>query len=293
MKVAIIGANGQLGSDLVIAFSQRGDEVCPLTHSEIEVTNIDSVYRSFKDIQPQVIVNTSAMHNVDNCEADPEKAFAVNARGPRNIALLARELEAVLIHVSTDYVFDGAKRSPYTEEDAPRPVNAYGITKLAGEHFVRCGTDRHFVVRTCGLYGKHPCRAKAGLNFIELMLKLAVERDEIRVVDSEIVTPTSTEELAQQIVALTRSSAYGLYHATAEGSCSWYEFASEIFTTTNTRVNLKVASLHDFPAKVARPQYSVLENGGLKKHGLNVFKPWQCALHKYLRDREQRTSSGT
>jgi dTDP-4-dehydrorhamnose reductase len=285
MKIAVIGANGQLGSDLVAAFSEKGDAVCGLAHSDIEISDLHSVSHALEDIQPQVIVNTAAMHHVENCEREPEKAFAVNALGTRNIAIVARDLGAVLIHVSTDYVFDGSKGSPYIEEDNPLPLNAYGITKLAGEHFVRATTDKHFVIRTSGLYGKSPCRAKGGLNFIELMLKLAKERGEVRVVDSEVVTPTSTAELAQQMVQLSHSDCYGLYHATAEGSCSWYEFAREIFAVTDTPVRLKIAAPGEFPAKVARPKYSVLENRALKSRGLNVFKPWQDALHKYLGNR--------
>jgi dTDP-4-dehydrorhamnose reductase len=289
MRVAVIGANGQLGSDVVTAFSKNGDAVHALTHSEIEVSDIDSVARAFSGIPPEIIVNTAAMHHVENCEREPEKAFAANALGPRNLAAIARELGAVLMHVSTDYVFDGIKNNPYVEDDAPRPLNAYGITKVAGEHFVRSTTDRHFVIRTSGLYGKSPCRAKGGLNFIELMLKLAKERGEVRVVDNEKVTPTSTAELAQQIVALSRSNQYGLYHATAEGSCSWYEFAHEIFAITQTPVRLKAAAAGEFPAKVARPKYSVLENRALKAHGLNLFRQWQDGLREYLSTRVKST----
>jgi dTDP-4-dehydrorhamnose reductase len=290
MKVAVIGANGQLGSDLVAAFSEIGDTVSGLTHAEMEISDLSFVSRVLKEIQPQVIVNTAAMHHVENCEKEPEKAFAVNAIGPRNLALAGRELDAVLLHVSTDYVFDGSKGSPYAEEDNPLPLNAYGITKLAGEHFVRATAPKYFVIRTSGLYGKSPCRAKGGLNFIELMLKLAKERGEVKVVDSEVVSPTSTAELAQQIVRLSRSDCYGLYHATAEGSCSWYEFAREIFTITDTPVSLKTAGPNEFPAKVPRPKYSVLENRALKSRGLNVFKPWQDALHKYLGNRIKAAS---
>ncbi len=282
MKIAVIGANGQLGSDLVAAFTENGDAVRGLTHSDIEISDLHSVSHALEDIRPQVVVNTAAMHHVENCEREPDKAFAVNGLGPRNLAVVARDLGAVLMHVSTDYVFDGSKGSPYTEEDSPLPLNAYGVTKLAGEHFVCATTARHFVIRTSGLYGKSPCRAKGGLNFIELMLRLAKERGEVRVVDSEVVTPTSTAELAQQMVQLSHSDCYGLYHATAEGCCSWYEFAREIFAITDTAVHLKVAAPDEFPIKVARPKYSVLENRALKSRGLNAFRPWQDALHKYL-----------
>lgn len=282
MKVAVVGANGQLGTDVVQTFSDNGDEVCALTHADIEIANCDSVQSVLGGLQPQVIVNTAAMHQVESCEQAPEKAFSVNALGPLNLARVAQDIGAVLMHISTDYVFDGCKRSPYVEEDVPRPLNAYGITKLAGEHFVRCTAKKHFVMRTSGLYGKQPCRAKGGLNFVELMLKLARDRGELRVVDSEVVSPTSAEELARQILALSRSDCYGLYHATAEGGCSWYEFAREIFALTDTKVNLRVAASNEFPAKVPRPSYSVLENRALKSQGINRFEPWQRGLRSYL-----------
>ena len=282
MKIAVLGASGQLGNDVQCSFQSNGDEVQALSHSDIEIANLDSVSNCLREIRPQVIVNTAAMHHVENCEREPEKAFAVNGIGARNLAMVSHEIGAVLMHVSTDYVFDGDKKSPYTEQDAPRPLNVYGNTKLAGEYFVRCTADKHFVIRTSAIYGKHPCRAKGGLNFVDLMLKLARERGKVRVVDSEFVTPTPTREIAQQIVALSRSDRYGLYHATAEGSCSWYEFAREIFALTNTQVNLEVAGPDEFPAKVARPKYSVLENRALNERHLNVFRPWQAGLREYL-----------
>jgi dTDP-4-dehydrorhamnose reductase len=282
MRVVVIGANGQLGNDAMRAFAADGAEVCGLTHSDIEVSNLDSVAHALRARAPQLVVNTVAMHHVENCEREPEKAFAVNGVGAKNLASIASELDAVLMHVSTDYVFDGTKASPYAEEDACRPLNAYGITKLAGEHFIRTTTEKYFVLRTSALYGKDPCRAKGGLNFVELMLKLGRERGQVRVVDDEVVSPTSTEELAHQMVALSHSDCYGLYNATAEGSCSWYAFAREIFAATDTRVKLEVASPNEFPAKVPRPKYSVLENRGLKLRGLNTFTHWQDGLRNYL-----------
>jgi dTDP-4-dehydrorhamnose reductase len=282
MKITVIGANGQLGTDVVKAFALEGDEVFSLTHADIDLASIDSVAARMQEIRPEVVVNTAAMHHVENCEKDPALAFAVNGIGARNLAMAAKDAKATVIHVSTDYVFDGEKRSPYDEDDPPNPLNVYGNTKLAGEHFVRSTTDKHFVLRTSAIYGKSPCRAKGGLNFIELMLKLARERGEVKVVDSEFVTPTSTAEIAKQIVALSRSDAYGLYHATAEGSCSWHEFAKEIFELPKTPVKLHVAGPNEFPAKVPRPKYSVLENSELKRCGLNVFRPWREGLREYL-----------
>jgi dTDP-4-dehydrorhamnose reductase len=282
MRVVVIGADGQLGTDVVRAFADNGDSASPLTHADIELSSMDSVSSRLQELRPELVVNTAAMHHVEKCELEPDKAFGVNGIGARNLAVVSRDLGAVLMHVSTDYVFDGAKQTPYEEQDPPRPLNVYGNTKLAGEYFVRSTTEKHFVLRTSAIYGKSPCRAKGGLNFIELMLKLAKERGEVKVVDSEFVTPTPTPEIARQMVALSRCDAYGLYHATAEGSCSWHEFAREIFDLTGTKVSLKIAGPNDFPAKVPRPKYSVLENRTLKDRGLNVFTPWQDGVREYL-----------
>lgn len=282
MRVAVIGANGQLGNDVVQAFSENGDDICALTHVDVEIAKLEPTRRVLEEASAQVIVNTAAMHHVENCERQPEQAYAVNALGARNLAIIARDLGSVLVHVSTDYVFDGTKTTPYEETDAPLPLNVYGNTKLSGEHFVRSVAPKHFVLRTSALYGKAPCRAKGGHNFVELMLKLARERGEVQVVHDERVSPTSTRDLAAQIVALSRCDEYGLYHATAEGSCSWYELAKEIFLLTNTKVKLSVAAPGTFPAKVPRPTYSVLENSGLKHCELNLFRPWQEGLCEYL-----------
>jgi len=286
MKIAVIGANGQLGSDVSAAFSRRGDEVLPLTHAEIELANVDSVANCLRAATPDVVVNTAAMHHVEKCEEQPDRAYAVNAIGSRNLAMITRELGAKLVHISTDYVFDGAKAKPYVEEDAPLPLNVYGNTKLAGEHYVRTVNPKHFVLRVSAIYGKSPCRAKGGLNFIELMLKLARERGKVRVVDSEFVSPTATADIAEQVVKVSGSDAYGLYHSTSEGSCSWYQFAQAIFDATDTKVILEIAGPNEFRAKVPRPTYSVLENAGLKKIGMNMFGPWQDGLHRYLGQRE-------
>ncbi|HKR96770.1 MAG TPA: NAD(P)-dependent oxidoreductase, partial [Candidatus Angelobacter sp.] len=180
--------------------------------------------------------------------------------------------------------------APYTEDDSANPLNVYGNTKLSGEHFVRSINPRHFVVRVSAIYGENPCRAKGGLNFVELMLKLSQERPELRVVDDEFVTPTATAQIARQLVELSQSSHYGLYHATAEGSCSWYEFAAAIFELTGTKVRLERARPGEFPAKVPRPKYSVLENKALKSRSLNVFTPWQDGLSQYLANRQKLTA---
>jgi dTDP-4-dehydrorhamnose reductase len=282
VRVVVVGGNGQLGIDIASAFSDRGDTVVSLTHSDIELSNLDSVRSQLSTAPADLVVNTAAMHHVEKCEEQPDKAFAVNAIGARNLALVTRELASVLVHISTDYVFDGAKGKPYHEDDVPLPLNIYGNSKLAGEYVVRTLNPRHFVLRTSALYGKHPCRAKGGQNFVDLMLRLGRERGEVRVVDTEFVSPTSTTDLARQVVALSGCDEFGLYHATGEGSCSWYEYAKEIYSLANLNAKVEVASSSEFPAKVARPHYSVLENRGLNQLGLNKFRPWQEALEAYL-----------
>jgi len=281
MRVAVVGANGQLGTDLVQVFAD-GAEVYALNHTDVEIASLDSVTQSLNRFAPSIVVNTSAMHNVENCEADPEQAFAVNALGCRNLALVTRDLGALLVHISTDYVFDGGKREPYVEEDTPLPLNVYGNSKLAGEGFVRSINPRHFVCRTSALYGRSPCRAKGGRNFVELMIKLGRERGSVRVVDTEVVSPTSTLQLALQVKSLCDCTEYGLYHATSEGACSWYEFALEIFAQSNLDVNVQRADPNEFPAKVPRPKYSVLENRRLKRCGVNKFTRWEDSLREYL-----------
>lgn len=286
MKVVVIGATGQLGREASAAFGAAGHAVTEFGHEQAEVTSPESVRSALEGIRPDLVVNTAAFHNVEKCEADPAHTFAVNGIGARNVALATNQLGAQLIHISSDYVFDGLKGAPYTEADQAHPLNVYGNTKLSGEHFVRAGNPRHFIVRVSAIYGEYPCRAKAGLNFVELMLKLAHERPELRVVDDEFVTPTPTVQVARQLVALSQTSHYGLYHATAEGSCSWYEFAAAIFELTGTRVRLERARPGEFPAKVSRPKYSVLENAALKAKSLNVFRHWKEGLQDYLARRE-------
>ncbi|HUP02843.1 MAG TPA: dTDP-4-dehydrorhamnose reductase [Bryobacteraceae bacterium] len=282
MKVAVLGGEGQLGVDVVRAFAANGDDVASLRHCDVELADQASVSAALRAARPDLLINTAAMHQVEDCEADPARAFAVNALGVWRLAQAAQEAGCALMHVSTDYVFDGAKGSPYREGDAPRPLNAYGNSKLAGEYFVRAAAEKHFVLRTSAIYGTSPCRAKGGLNFIQLMLKLAKTRGEVHVVDDEFVTPTSTRELARQMLVLSRTTAYGLYHATAEGACTWLEFAGQIFALTGTEAVLKPARPGEFPAKTPRPKYSVLENQALKNLGLNTFRPWQEGLREYL-----------
>jgi dTDP-4-dehydrorhamnose reductase len=282
MKVAVLGANGQLGADVVLAFRQAGDEVIPLNHEDVEVSDELSVVSALSNASAELVVNTTAMHNAEKCELDPARAFAVNALGTKFLARGCEARGSVFVHVSTDYVFGGEKRTPYVETDLPRPVNTYGISKLAGEHFALCENRKTFVVRTSALFGSHPCRAKGGDNFVGLMLRLGRERGKVKVVDDELVSPTYTVDLADQIVRLARSAAFGVYHATSTGQCTWHEFATAIFGEAGIDVVNEVATAADFPAKVRRPTYSVLDNRALRDRGLDVMPTWRDALKRYI-----------
>ena len=282
MKVAVIGSNGQLGVDVCIALEKAGHSVTPLSHAEIEISDRASVTAVLQSIGPAAVVNTAAMHNVEQCEGDPVKAFAVNGIGTRNLAQSCEALGTYFLTISTDYVFDGAKAAPYIETDAPLPLNVYGNTKLSGEHFALTACREGAVLRVSGVYGSNPCRAKGGMNFVRMMLKLAAEKPELRVVDYEILTPTYTVDISNQIVKIVEARAPGLFHGTAQGACSWHEFASAIFEISGTKANLQKANLGEFSAKVARPTYSVLDNAALKAQGLDIMPDWRDGLTRYL-----------
>jgi len=284
MKVALIGADGQLGTDLVSAL--KGYAVVPLFWPEFDVTRTAEAAGVLAEIRPDTVINTAAFHRVDECEDRAEMAFAVNAFAVRDLARTCRTLEADFVFFSTDFVFDGGKGTPYLEEDLPGPLSVYAASKLAGEHFARAYTERAFVVRTCGLFGKAGCLEK-GRNFVETMLHLAASgRTPIRVVNDQVVTPTPTGELAARVVELIQTKEYGLYHMTAEGACSWYEFARAILEISGGDPALVVpVDSAAFASKARRPAYSVLENGRMKKIGLTPFSPWRDSLAAYLREK--------
>lgn len=284
MKWMVIGANGQLGNDLVEVLSD--ETVIALTHADVEISDFESVDEIVAHHRPEVVINTAAYHKVEECEKSPGKAFGVNAVGASNVARSCSAYGATLVYISTDYVFDGRKGSPYVESDLPMPLNVYGASKLAGEYVIRYTLERHFIVRTSGLYGAHECRAKRG-NFIDLMLRLARGGDEIRVVNDEVLTPTSTFDLSRQIRSLSQTDHYGLYHVTNNGQCSWYDFARAIFDILEMNVNLVPTTSDEFPRPVKRPAYSALQNKALQDLGLDQMRHWRQALRAYL---ESRTS---
>jgi dTDP-4-dehydrorhamnose reductase len=280
MKLAVIGANGQLGTDLMEVLSREHD-VIGLNHADIEITDVDRVKGMLSSTKPDLVLNTAAYHIVPEAENFPDKAFNINGTGVLNLAKVCHDLNIRLVHYSTDYVFDGKKQKPYTEDDSPNPLNVYANTKLSGEYFVAGYCDKSYVIRVSGIYGKVPCRAKRG-NFITTMINLAKEKPEVRVVNDEILTPTPTYHIAKNTAALIKTDAFGLYHMSCEGECSWYEFARVIWGTLQLETPLYPASVKDFPLVVKRPLYSVLENRNLNKLGINEMPEWRDALVEFL-----------
>lgn len=289
MKIMLIGSTGQLGSSLVKTLPQ--DELVPLGHTDIEVTDPASVRRAFEQYRPEIVINTAAFHRVDDCEKEVEKAFRVNAFAVRDLAIACREFEATLVHFSTDYVFSSERREPYRETERPSPVNVYGTSKLSGEYLVQSTLRRHFLIRTCGLYGLKGSKSKGG-NFVETMLKKVGSRETVRVVNDQVLTPTNTQEVARKIADLIRTDHYGLFHITGQGQCSWYEFASKIFELVGAKVDLRPVPSSEFPTPARRPAYSVLENAKLQELGMDDLKPWDVALSEYLAERQASSELG-
>lgn len=282
MKVMVIGSSGQLGSDLVKVL--QGEELIPLTHRDVDVCEPVGLRATLHRYRPGVVINTAAYHKVDECEVNAERAFAVNTLGVRDLALACREEGAVLVHLSTDYVFDGRKGSAYVETDLPNPINVYGVSKLAGEYFIKYLLEHYFIVRTSGLFGVAGSSGKGG-NFVELMLRLAREGRAIRVVDDQVLSPTYTLDLAHQIKALVETDHYGLYHATSHGACSWYQFAAKIFELAGLSPSLSPQTTAESGARATRPAHSELENAALQRIGLDRMRCWEEGLAAYMRAR--------
>ncbi|MGB4781820.1 dTDP-4-dehydrorhamnose reductase, partial [Candidatus Methylomirabilis sp.] len=278
MTTLLIGANGQLGSELRQAFGNY--DLIPLTHTDLELTNPVQVRETLLKHRPNIILNTAAYHRVDECEDFPERAFTVNAIAVRELAIAAKEIGATLVHFSTDYVFDGRQRRPYQESGVPRPLSVYATSKLAGECFVRATLERHYLIRTCGLYGLSGSRSKAG-NFVETILRLAADGREIRVVGDQIVTPTSAKELAHKVRQLVETGAYGLYHISNNGECSWYQFAQAILELSGVQPHLTETTSAAYGARATRPAYSVLDNANLRSLDLDDLSDWRDALEAY------------
>jgi dTDP-4-dehydrorhamnose reductase len=279
MRISILGSNGQLGQDLTAALEDH--DLQAFTRGDFDVTDHARSKTVLSQARPEMIVNLTAYHRVDDCESNSELAYQVNSSAVLNLVRVANDLDAKLVQFSTDYVFDGKSSVPYDETSVPFPISVYANSRLAGEYLVRSEARRYLLIRTCGLYGRAGSQGKGG-NFVETMLRKARKGDSIQVVRDQIVTPTSTKDLASQLALLLTTEHEGLFHITNEGSCSWYEFANAIFEIAGLQANLTptTSAAYNMPAR--RPAYSVLENRRLKELGLNRMLPWRDALAEYL-----------
>lgn len=285
MRILLTGHLGQLATDLKPLLA--GEELILSEIEDLPLENAARVMERVSAARPEMIVNCAAYNRVDEAEDNPEAAFAANAFGPRHLALAARAVGAVMVHFSTDYVFDGDRRAPYTEADLPCPRSVYGVSKLSGEHMVQATLDRHFIFRVCGLYGYAGSRDK-GSNFVETMLALAGNGKPLRVVADQVLTPTSTVDVARAARRVIATDRYGLYHLTSSGACSWYEFARKIFELAGVSPEVVPVETSAFPAKARRPAYSVLDNARLRAAGFEEMPPWEDALKRYLAGRTGR-----
>jgi len=284
-RILVTGSRGQLGRALnqllklqkqyevyeTDVFVSGDDSIIGL-----DITDETSVSIKISEIKPDIIINCAALTAVDLCESEQEKAFQINAMGPKNLAKAATAIGATLVHVSTDYVFDGQAKVPYVESDATNPSSEYGRTKLAGDQFVLEYCKEAFVVRTAWVYGE-------GKNFVKTMLRLAENGNKIRVVSDQFGTPTSALELARVILYLMETKSYGIYHATAEGITNWYEFAKQIFMEAGKEAQLEAIPTSEYPTPAKRPMYSVLDNEQLRERHGYIMKEWKEALHEYMK----------
>ena len=275
-RVMITGANGQLGRAVNLQYADSGEyELINTDVGELDITNIDKVMTFVREVKPYAIINCAAYTAVDACEKEEDLAFRINDIGPRNLSIAATETGAKMMHVSTDYVFDGNGTRPYRETDPTGPQGAYGRTKLAGEDFVREFSDRHFIVRTAWLYGD-------GKNFVKTMLRLSETNDKVRVVMDQVGSPTSADELAKAIAYLLPTENYGLFHGTCEGDCSWAQFTEEIFRLAGKNTIVEAITSEEYAAAAKRPAYSILENYMLKMTTDFMFADWHDAIAAYI-----------
>lgn len=286
MKILITGANGQLGRELNRLLAK--DKGVTILNTGItpdagniismDITDFNQTLDVVLDFNPDYIINCAAFTAVNLCESEKEKAYQINGIGAKNLSIVSKEISAVLVQISTDYVFDGSSREPYTEESAVNPQSVYGKTKLAGEKFVEEICDKYFIIRTAWLYGE-------GSNFVNTMLDLSKTQEEVRVVSDQFGTPTSTRELAKMILYLMGTDHYGLYHGTCEGSTCWADFAKEIFRQSGKNTKVIPVTTKEYPTPAKRPAYSVLENKKLKELGGFTMKEWKDAFTEYMKEK--------
>ena len=273
MKVALTGAGGMLGHAVMNAFA--GTEIIPFTRAGLDITDLDDAVRKIRDARPDFLIHAAAFTNVDACETEPETAYLVNGIGTRNVVIACEEIRCPVVHISSDYVFDGTKTSPYDEWDTPNPVSRYGVSKLMAEQFVSSLTNRFYIVRTSWLFGRN------GRNFVDTVIRLLAEKDSLRVVNDQFGSPTLTHDLALAIRELL-GHGYGIYHVTNSGVCTWYEFAVEIAEKKGITTPVIPITSGEFNRPARRPANSALNDTMLRLERIGPLRHWEDALDAYL-----------
>lgn len=284
-RAVLIGANGQVGSEICRLWRDSGlghFDLVALTHADIEVTDETSLSSKLNELSPAIVINTSGFLRVDECELVPDKACRVNGMAVKDIATFCAKNDALLVHYSTDYVFSGNKTAPYTEVDAPEPINAYGVSKLMGEYFA-CYTlpENHLIIRTSGLFGPAGSSNKGG-NFVMTMLRLAAAGRSLSVVDDQVFSPTYAPDLAEAMLSLVRQGARGTVHLTNSGTTSWYGLAARAFAESGLSPELHPVSSSEYGSAARRPAYSVLDNSRATNLGVPPLRSWEHALKEYV-----------
>lgn len=274
--VLVTGAEGQLGSDLVLLLVLSGYKVFGMGKSELDITNEEEVNKVVSFLKPEIIIHCAAYTQVDKAESDSDTVFLINGIGTRNIAIAAESNHSKLIYISTDYVFDGCSTTAYNEFSPVSPINIYGTSKLAGEMMVRDFHSKFFIVRTSWVFGVN------GNNFVKTMLQLSREREQLKVVNDQIGSPTYTLDLSKCIMQLMETNKYGIYHVSNSGCCSWFDFAKEVFRQTNNSIILESCTTDEFPRQAKRPKYSVMDHMGLRINHFDPMPHWKNALTRFL-----------
>jgi len=290
-KVLVFGCHGQLGVELVAIFTQRGYLVTGFDRSQVDIGDSAQVERAFAREDPSIVINAAAYNQVDIAEKEPLPAMIANGLAVRNLAMSCRQHDARFVHFSTDYVFDGAAGRAYTEEDAPHPLGAYAVSKLAGELYAQAYLDRPLIVRTSGVFGPGGLKTARG-NFIELMLRLAAGGQPIRVVDDHVASPTYAPLLAARSADLVDRGLTGVFHVGGGQPISWFDYASMIFRIAGVHPEVKATNEREFRTAARRPKYSALSNAKLERYGIEPFPPLETAVRLYMQARATMNPGG-
>ena len=277
MKVLVTGVKGQLGYDVVKDLEKRGHQPIGVDRDEMDLMDNEAIRTFIMNLKPEAIIHCAAYTAVDKAEEEVETCYQINAESVKVISECAKELDVKLIYISTDYVFDGTKEGEYVETDLPNPINVYGASKLKGEQYVQTLLEKYYIVRISWVFGVN------GNNFIKTMRRLGSERDELNIINDQVGSPTYTADLAPLLVDMMETDKYGIYHVTNEETCSWYEFANEIFKQSGIEVKTNPITTDQYPTAAKRPMNSRMSKAKLKANGFNLLPTWQEALAHYLK----------